>query len=257
MQSPGDRFGTYEVVSALGAWVRCAAFACITLACLPSVVRAATIRGTVIDPSRAAIAGASVTVRNEDTGSTRSSTTNADGLFAVTDLAVGRYAIEVASAGFKTATVRGVRLEVADVRAVEVELAIGAVREQVEVDASALQVKTIGGEVAGLVTGEQVRELPLNGRNYLQLALLMPGVSPGDGLNLTDKALLSLGALVGERRRAQPRTCSRWTASTTTTSAPTSRASSHRPSTRSRSSRSTATATGPSTARPREPRSTS
>ena len=192
MQSPGDRFGTYEVVSDPGAWVRCAALACITLACLPSVVRAATIRGTVIDPSRAAIAGASVTARNEDTGSTRSSATNVDGLFAFTDLAVGRYAIEVASAGFKTATVRGVRLEVADVRAVEVELAIGAVREQVEVDASALQVKTIGGEVAGLVTGEQVRELPLNGRNYLQLALLMPGVSPGDGLNFTDKALLSL-----------------------------------------------------------------
>ena len=139
MQSPGDRLGTYEVVSALEAWVRCAAFACITLACLPSVVRAATIRGTVTDPSRAVIAGARVTIRNEDTGSTRSSTTNTDGLFAFTDLAVGSYAIEVASAGFRTVALRGVRLNVADVRAVEVELAIGAVREQVEVDASALQ----------------------------------------------------------------------------------------------------------------------
>ena len=80
----------------------------------------------------------------------------------------------------------------ADARAVDVELAIGDVEERVEVDAGALQVKTIGGEVAGLVTGEQVRELPLNGRNFLQLALLMPGVSPSDGLNLTDKGLLSL-----------------------------------------------------------------
>ena len=195
MLSPGDHLGPYEVVSALGAWARSTAFACLLLACLPSVVRAATIRGAVTDPSRAAIAGASVTVRNEDTGATRSATTNTDGLFAVTDIAVGRYTIDVVSPGFRTSTLRNIRLEVADVRAVAVELAIGAVKEQIEVDASAVSVKTIGGEVAGLITGQQVRELPLNGRNFLQLALLMPGVSPGDGLNLTDKALLSLGDL--------------------------------------------------------------
>ena len=57
--------------------------------------------------------------------------------------------------------------------------------------ADTLVVKTSGGEVAGLVTGAQVRELPLNGRNFLQLALLMPGVSAPDGLNVKDKGLLS------------------------------------------------------------------
>ena len=172
--------------------VRASLAALLVLAGLPSLLVAATIRGAVTDQSRAAIVGAKVTIKDEDTGVTRLSTTNSAGLFSFTDLAVGRYAIDVASPGFKTSVIRKIQLDVADARAVDVELAIGDVEEQVEVDASTLQVKTIGGEVASLVTGEQVRELPLNGRNFLQLALLMPGVSPSDGLNLTDKGLLSL-----------------------------------------------------------------
>ncbi len=169
--------------------------ALLSAVALPSLAVAATIRGTVTDMSRAVIVRAKVTIKDEGTGVGRSSTTNSAGLYSFADLSVGRYAVEVASAGFKTSIVRGIRLDVADARAVDVALAVGDIEEQVGVEASALQVKTIGGEVAGLVTGEQVRELPLNGRNSLQLALLMPGVSPGDGINLTDKGLLSHVAL--------------------------------------------------------------
>ena len=82
-------------------------------------------------------------------------------------------------------------LNVADVRVSDFQLETGAISETVSVVADTLVVKTVGGEVAGLVTGEQVRELPLNGRNFLQLALLMPGVSAPDGLNIKDKGLLS------------------------------------------------------------------
>lgn len=158
---------------------------------LPSLAFAATVRGTVTDASHGVIVGAKVTIKDEGTGLSRTSATNSAGLYAFTELTVGRYAIEVAAPGFKTSVVRGVQLDVADARALDVELAVGEVFEQVAVEANALQVKTMGGEVAGLVTGEQVRELPLNGRNFLQLTLLMPGVSPSDGLNLTDKGLLS------------------------------------------------------------------
>ena len=165
--------------------------ALLTVASVPSHAFAATIRGTVTDSSHGVIAGARVTIKDEATGVTRSSATNSAGIFVFTELAVGRYSIDVASPGFKTVVVRKLQLDVADARAVEIELAMGDVLEQVEVDAGALQVKTIGGEVAGLVNGEQVRELPLNGRNFLQLALLMPGVSPADYVNLTDKGLLS------------------------------------------------------------------
>ena len=63
-------------------------------------------------------------------------------------------------------------------------------REVVNVEASSTPVKLVGGDVSGVITGEQVRELPLNGRNFLQLATLMPGVSAPDFLNVKDKGLL-------------------------------------------------------------------
>jgi hypothetical protein len=174
------------------AW-RWAAF--LAVVDLPVEARAGTIRGTVSDASQAVVASASVAIRDEGTGVARSSATNAAGAYSFADLAVGRYSVEVAAPGFKTAVVRRIQLDVADARVVDVQLAVGDVAEQVAVEASALQVTTVGGGVAGLVTGEQVRELPLNGRNVLQLTLLMPGVSPSDGMNLTDKGLLSLSFL--------------------------------------------------------------
>src|SRR5207253_11220610 len=70
-------------------------------------------------------------------------------------------------------------------------LEAGAISETVTVQSPALAIQTIGGVVAGLVTGEQVRELPLNGRNFLQLGTLMPGVSQGDTFNTKDRGLMS------------------------------------------------------------------
>ena len=167
------------------------AVAVVTVISPPSLVYAATIRGVVTDPTHALVAGAEVALRGQGTGFLRSTSTNTDGLYSFTDLDVGTYTIEVASPGFKTSAIRNIPLNVADARRVDVELAIGDQQEQVSVEASALTVDTFGGELAGLVDGEQVRELPLNGRNFLQLALLMPGVSPSDSLNLQDKGLLS------------------------------------------------------------------
>jgi hypothetical protein len=154
--------------------------------------RAATIRGTVTDPSRAVIASARATIKNESTGVVRAAATNAAGVFSFTDLAVGSYQVEVASAGFKTSAIRGIALDVADVRALDVGLEVGDVAEELSVDASGLAVQTVGGEVAGVVSGDEARELPLNGRNFLQLVVLTPGVSPSDFVNLRERALFSL-----------------------------------------------------------------
>src|SRR5437667_4754890 len=149
-----------------------------------------TLRGTVTDPTRAVIAGANVSIKGEDTGLTRSTTTNSSGIYAFPDLPVGSYQVEVGSPGFKSAQRTKIVLNVAEVRVVDVQLETGAVTESVNVEVPAIAVQTSGGEVAGLITGEQVRELPLNGRNFLQLALLMPGVSAPDFLNVKDKGLL-------------------------------------------------------------------
>jgi hypothetical protein len=150
----------------------------------------ANIRGTVRDTTQAVLPGVTVTVTTADTGLVRSATTNSSGVYSIPDLPVGQYKVEAELAGFKKASRTGVTLRVADDFAVDFELAAGDVSETVNVESSATPVKILGGDVSGVITGEQVRELPLNGRNFLQLATLMPGVSAPDFLNVKDKGLL-------------------------------------------------------------------
>jgi len=151
----------------------------------------ATLRGTVLDPTGGVIPGATETAKNLVTGFTRTVTTNTDGIYVFSELPVGTYTASAELSGFKTLTKSGIELNVADVRVSDFRLETGAISEVVNVVADTLVIKTSGGEVAGLVTGRQVRELPLNGRNFLQLATLMPGVSAPDGLNMKDKGLMS------------------------------------------------------------------
>ena len=151
----------------------------------------ASIRGTVTDQSGAVVPGATVTVTGADTGLTQTTVTNTDGVYSFPELPVGTYKVEVSLTGFKSAVQQGIALNVADVRTVDVPLQAGAMSETVTVEAAPLAVQTVGGEVAGLVTGEQVRELPLNGRNFLQLTTLMPGVSAGNDFNTKDRGLMS------------------------------------------------------------------
>src|SRR4051812_29577840 len=150
----------------------------------------ATVRGTVRDSTQAVLPGATVTVVNQDTGLTRATVTNSVGAYVASELPIGRYKITAELQGFKTATRTDVILRVADDLGLDFELAAGQVSEVVTVSGVSPTVRTIGGDVSGTVTGEMVRELPLNGRNFLQLATLMPGVSAPDMLNVKDKGLL-------------------------------------------------------------------
>jgi hypothetical protein len=149
----------------------------------------ATIRGTVTDPSGAVIDGAKVTVTNEDTGLTRVSETNSEGIYSFAELPVGSYRIEVELEAFKSAVRSGIRLNVADTRAVNIELETGNISEVVNVEVAAVAVKTVGADVSGVVSGDQARELPLNGRNFMQLTFLQPGVVADEGMNSRDKGL--------------------------------------------------------------------
>ena len=162
------------------------------LVAMPALAQrvASTVRGTVKDTSGAVIVGAKVSVKNEATGLTRASETNASGSYAFADLPIGTYTINIDYPGFKSSVTKGILLNVADVREVDIKLEAGAISESVSVEVPAVSVKTIGGDVSGIITGAQVRELPLNGRNFLQLALLMPGVNAIDNVNVKDKGLL-------------------------------------------------------------------
>src|SRR5262245_36502512 len=136
----------------------------------------ATLRGTVTDATGAIIGGAKVTVKNEETGLSRTGATTTAGIYSFAELPVGSYQVQVEHPGFKSEVRSKIVLNVADVRAVDIQLQTGEVSELITVESPAVAVKTVGADVSGLVTGEEVRELPLNGRNFMQLTLLQPGV---------------------------------------------------------------------------------
>jgi hypothetical protein len=153
--------------------------------------QAASIRGTIRDAQGATTAGATVTVVNVETGFQRSTVTRPVGTFALTQLPLGEYLLTVEAAGFRALVVQGIALNVADDRQIDGRLEVGAVTDQITVTSSNMAAETFGGEVASLVTGEQIRELPLNGRNFLQLTQLMPGVVTADSFDTKDKGLLA------------------------------------------------------------------
>src|SRR5262245_9532552 len=134
------------------------------------------ISGTVRDASKAVITGATVTVTNEATQIARTAPTDEDGFYVVTNLPPGNYSVAVERAGFKKVLTSG-NVLVADGRVtVDAVLEAGAVNETVTVTAEAGEtVNTNSGEVARVIDGQQAQNLALNGRNFLQLATLVPG----------------------------------------------------------------------------------
>src|SRR5829696_8684462 len=182
-----------DIERRLPMWLRSLALvSALALFAAPAAAQrtSANLRGTVTDASHALVPGATVTLTNPDTGLNQTAVTNESGVYSFSQLPVGRYQLKVELQGFKTATRTDIVLAVADNREVDVELAPGALSETISVKAESTPVKTIGGDVSGVITGQQIRELPLNGRNFLQLATLMPGVSAPDFLNVKDKGLL-------------------------------------------------------------------
>lgn len=153
--------------------------------------RTGTISGTVSDPTGAMIPKAQVTISNEGTGLKRTVLTNDAGFFTVPDLPVGTYSVSASASGFKTGKHTGIDLHVADQKVVPVTLQVGTMAETVEVTGGATLVETRSGEVSSLVGPQQMAELPLNGRSFVQLTLLAPGAAVGDNTNTRNTGLLA------------------------------------------------------------------
>ncbi len=136
-----------------------------------------TILGEVKDASGALVADAQVTIHNTDTARDQAVTTGADGSYRVPALPVGRYEVKVTHAGFKTQTAKDLVLEVTQEMVVNITLQIGASSEVVEVTSEAPLVNTTNSSLGGLVDEKKMADLPLNGRNYIDLALLQSGIS--------------------------------------------------------------------------------
>src|SRR6266550_6217040 len=137
-----------------------------------------TISGTVRDPKGAAVPKAEVLIEQEGTGVSRTVTADDNGFYLAASLPVGRYSVSSSPQGFKKTIASAVDLHVGENRVVNLDLQVGQVTETVTISSDTAPVETRSGDVSSLISEKQVTELPLNGRNYSQLALMVPGVSP-------------------------------------------------------------------------------
>jgi hypothetical protein len=140
-------------------------------------VAGGTLSGTVSDPSGGGIPQANVVIKNVATGVERTTTTNADGFYTTVNLLPGSYQITVTASGFNTETRHGVTMSVGAQQTVDISLRVGTVSNRVEVIAEVPDVQLTSSDISAVVNGTTVRELPLNGRSWTDLAALQPGVS--------------------------------------------------------------------------------
>jgi Carboxypeptidase regulatory-like domain/TonB-dependent Receptor Plug Domain/TonB dependent receptor len=137
-----------------------------------------TILGSVTDPQGAVVAGAKVTVRNVATGLERTTSTSADGSYALPELQIGTYTVTITQAGFQTFVTTGVTVDVAGERRVDAAMKPGQVSTKVEVSADVLPlVETTTNTLGGVLTAQTVENMPVNGRDYTKLIYLNPGVA--------------------------------------------------------------------------------
>ena len=139
------------------------------------------IVGVVTDPSGAVVPGAKVTATRVETGVSQSTVTTTAGTYTIPSLLVGTYTVTAEVTGFKTGTATGISLDVAQQREVDFKLAVAGVSSTVEVSAAPPLLNTATGSLAGLVSGDQVQTLPLNGRSIGNLVMLQPGMAPDTG----------------------------------------------------------------------------
>jgi carboxypeptidase family protein len=161
--------------SALG--LLCALVITLLMPCVSYSQDTGYISGTVMDKSGAAVVGAEITLTNTAGSLTRNTTSNADGAYVIPGLPGDTYNLSVSAKGFQKYIAQRIKLDVAEKARVDVQLTVGAMTEVIEVTGeSVAQVETESSEIGATITGKQVNQLELNGRNFTQLVTLAPGV---------------------------------------------------------------------------------
>jgi outer membrane receptor protein involved in Fe transport len=153
----------------------------------------ATLEGTVTDKAQAVIKGATVTVSNKATGVTRTTSTNDAGVYRFELLAAGKYDIRVSASGFASAVTESAELLVGRATTLDYNLNPGAAAETVTVTAETPIVDTQKTDVGLNITPQQLNDLPLNGRDFANLAILAPGAKPVDSYDPTKNRIAVFG----------------------------------------------------------------
>jgi len=169
-----------KAASALG--LLCALVITLLMPCASYSQDTGYISGTVIDKSGAAVAGANVVLNNTAGSITRSTTTNSDGAYVIAGVPGDTYNLTVTAKGFQKYTAQKIKLDVAEKARLDVALTVGTMSEEIIVTGEDVaQVETQSSDLSNTITGTQVNQLMLNGRNFTQLATLAPGVTNQTG----------------------------------------------------------------------------
>jgi hypothetical protein len=158
------------------------AFTLPSVAYAQATVSTGTIQGTITDPSGAVVPNAKITLTEPSTGSTRVFTATGAGYYSTGSMIPGDYVIQVEAPGFAS-TQKHVTVAVGNVANGDIRLSVTSTAQQVEVQAGAVEVNLDQTTVQGVLDAKQIQQLPINGRNFLDLAQLEPGVEIQDGQN--------------------------------------------------------------------------
>src|SRR6266705_1405801 len=144
---------------------------------LHAQVAGATLSGTVMDQSGGVVPQAAISIKNVATGITRSITTSAAGFYSAPNLLPGTYEIRAAAQGFSSQVQTGITLTVGEQQVLNFTLQVGQITQTVEVTTEAPNVQLASSSISAVINSTTVRELPLNGRSWTDLATLQPGVN--------------------------------------------------------------------------------
>ena len=159
----------------------------------------ATLSGVVRDTQGAVIPNATVTAMQVATGQSRQVATNSEGIYTIPNLPIGDYRVSVSSEGFKVTTIPSLTLQVNQVAQIDVVMQIGAVTEEINVNATAPLLATETSSVGQVVENRSIASLALNGRQFWQLVALVPGASYTPGGDRTRTGGGSIRSSAGER----------------------------------------------------------
>ncbi len=180
LNSPQRLAARFGIFAALGLLAIMVVIASSTALFAQTTISTGSIQGTVTDPSGAVLGGVKVTITQESTGRLITTTTTSSGTYASGALTPGDYMVRVEASGFKT-TDESVVVQVNVTASANVKLAVGSSTQVIEVQGSEVVVNTEQATVQGVLTERQIESLPINGRNFLDLAQLEPGVQIQDG----------------------------------------------------------------------------
>src|SRR5258708_5230170 len=188
-------------------FVRAAAMFLMGVILFPAALRAqvagGTLSGTITDPTGRAVAQAQIVIKNLATGVERTITTNADGFYTAVNLLPGEYQVTISATGFNTEVKTGITMNVGAQQSFDLPLHVGTVSHTVQVTTEAPAVQLTSSEISATVNATTVRELPLNGRSWTDLAALQPGVE-----TIQTQPSFSVGADRGNRGFGQQLTIS-------------------------------------------------